>query len=106
MIIKAYTKIPQQLINSIDKKIKDNDLKTWDIVKNGKDEILYSHTPDQWKEVAMPKPYIESDHVCFKISWWNKKGPPDETTKGYITGRFIEILMVHFREYFTHLEVK
>lgn len=58
MIIKAYTKIPQQLINSIDKKIKDNDLKTWDIVKNVKDEILYSHTPDQWKEVAMPKPYI------------------------------------------------
>jgi hypothetical protein len=40
MIIKAYTKNPKLLLNLIDKKIKDNDLKTWDIVKNAKDEIL------------------------------------------------------------------
>jgi hypothetical protein len=105
MTITTYTKNPKQLINSISKKITDNDLKTWDIVEDSEGEILYTHTPAQWNETAMPKPYIETDHVCFKIIWWENE-EPDEATKGYIIGRFTEILMVHFREQFTHLEIK
>ena len=54
----------------------------------------------------MPKPQVFDDRVEFQISWWNKTGEPDEAIKGYITGRFIEILMVHFRDQFTKLEIK
>jgi hypothetical protein len=31
-----------------------------------------------------------------------QKEEPDEATKGYITGRFTEILTVYFRAQFTH----
>lgn len=46
MIIKTYINNLNQLINNIDKKITGNDLKIWNIVKNDKNEILYSHTTD------------------------------------------------------------
>lgn len=106
MKIIAFTNQPTALKNSINKKINDNELKTWEIVKNNENEVLYSHTPDQWKEKAMPKPYIYDNRVVFIIKWWNQNEDPDEATKGYILGRFVEILMVHFREKFTHLEIK
>lgn len=106
MKIIAYTDNPTALKNTIDKKINDNELKTWKIVKNDKKEVLYSHTPEQWNEKALLKPFIFDDKVEFEITWWNKNGAPDEATKGYIIGRFVEILMVHFRDKFTHLEIK
>jgi hypothetical protein len=106
MKIIAFTNQPTALKNAIDKKINNNELKTWEIVKNKENEVLYSHTPDQWKEKAMPKPYIHDNNVEFAINWWTKNEEPDEATKGYMIGRFVEILMVHFREKFTHLEIK
>ena len=54
----------------------------------------------------MPKPYIYDNRTKFKIRWWNRNGELDEATKGYIIGRFTEILMVHLRKQFTHLEIK
>lgn len=106
MKIIAYTHNPSTLKNAIDKKVEDKELKTWDIVKDDKYEVLYSHNPEQWKEKALLKPYILQEKVEFKIRWRTKNGEPDEATKGYITGRFVEILMVHFRNQFTKLEIK
>jgi hypothetical protein len=106
MIIKAISKNPQKLINAIDKAIKDEDLKTWIIVHNDKNENLYSHSPDQWNEKAIFKPHIYDDYVSFIMTWWKKNGEPDQETKGYILGRFIEILMVHFTNHFDSIEVK
>ena len=106
MKIIAFTSNSSSLKKTIDKKIEDNELKTWEILKNDKDEVLYSHIPEQWKERAMLKPNILNDRIEFEINWWRKNGEPDEATKGYITGRFVEILMVHFRNQFTKLEIK
>lgn len=106
MKIIAFTSNSSSLKKTIDKKIEDNELKTWEILKNDKDEVLYSHIPEQWKERAMLKPNILNDRIEFEIKWWSKNGEPDEATKGYITGRFVEILMVHFRNQFTKLEIK
>jgi hypothetical protein len=105
MKIIAYTNTPNALKNAIDKKINDKELKTWEIVKSDKKEVLYSHIPEQWREKAMPKPEIFKNKVEFNIRWWDDK-KPEESTKGYILGRFVEILMVHFRDKFTHLEIK
>ena len=46
MKIIAYSDNPTALKNAIDKKINDNELKTWQIVKNDKNEVLYNHTPE------------------------------------------------------------
>ncbi len=105
MKIIAYTDSPTVLKNAIDKKINDNELKTWQIEKSDKKEVLYSHTPEQWNEKAMPKPKVFTNKLEFDIKWWDDK-EPDEATKGYILGRFVEVLMVHFRNEFSHLEIK
>ncbi len=105
MKIIAYTDNPTGLKNAIDEKIIDNELKTWEIVKNIKKEVLYNHNREQWNEKAMPKPYIYNNRIEFIIKWWNKNEEPDEAIKGYIIGRFIEILMVHFREKFIYLKI-
>ena len=106
MKIIAYTNTPDALKKAIDKKISSNETKTWEIVFNKKNEALYSHSPEQWKEKAMLKPYIHENILEFRISWWNKNEEPNEETKGYILGRFVEILIVHFKEKFTHLEIR
>jgi hypothetical protein len=106
MKIIAYTSNPITLKNAIDKKITDKELKTWEIVTNNKKENLYSHMREQWKEKAMSKPYIYKDRVEFNIRWWKKNEEPNDETKGYIVGRFVEILMVHFKDKFTYLEIK
>ncbi len=104
MKIEALTENPQQLVNAINKAITDGTVKTWAIVKNDQSENLYSHTPDQWAEKAMLKPQISNDRTTFFISWWAKNTEPTHEVKGYITGRFTEILLVHFANYFTSLQ--
>ena len=104
MKINAITKEPQQLVNAIDKAIKDEVIKTWGIVVNDKKETLYTHIPEQWNETAMLKPNIYKDKVSFVVAWWKKNDEPDEETKGYILGRFTELLMVHVKDYFELLE--
>lgn len=104
MRIEAITEEPQKLINAINKAIKDEDLKTWSKIVDKKDETLYSHLPLQWNEKAMLKPNIQKDKVRFLMVWWDKNEQPTDETKGYILGRFTEILIVHFKNYFTHLQ--
>lgn len=57
MKIIVYTNTPGTLKKVIDK-ISSDETKTWEIVFNNKNKALYSHSPEQWKEKAMPKPYI------------------------------------------------
>ncbi len=104
MKIDAVTNTPKALVDAINKAITDENLKTWAIVYNDKKELLYSHTPQQWAEKAMMKPSIKEDRVTFLVSWWSKNGDPGKEVSGYILGRFTEILVVHFRNYFSRLE--
>jgi hypothetical protein len=104
MRIDALTDSPQKLVDAINKAIKDGDLKTWKRVENNKQETLYSHTPEQWAEKAMLKPKVHSDKATFLIAWWSKNDEPTLEVKGYVLGRFTEVLMVHFTSYFTKLE--
>ena len=104
MKIDALTNTPQQIVDAINKAIKDGDLKTWKRVENDKKETLYSHTPEQWDEKAMVKPNVHKDRTTFTITWWSKNEEPSLEVKGYILGRFTEILLVHFQAYFTKLE--
>jgi hypothetical protein len=104
MEINALTDSPQSLINAINKAINDKSLKTWEVKKNDKGEILYSHSPEQWSEKAMLKPIIHANKVQFIMAWWTSSSTPGDDVKGYILGRFTEILVVHFKEHFSKLE--
>ncbi len=105
MEINAITNSAKELKDAINKKIKDGELKTWEIVRNKDQEVLYSHIPEQWNQKAMVKPFIGKQKLTLAIRWW-KHEKSNEATSGYILGRFTEILMVHFKEHFQYLEIK
>lgn len=105
MEITVYTKNAKNLLSKISQKITDDELKTWDIVKDADKNDLFSHTPEQWKEKAMLKPKINVDNLKLSICWWTGK-ELEERVKGYILGRFIEVLMVHFRKEFDNIKIE
>ena len=105
MEIIVHTKRPSTLIDSIKRGINDGELKTWEIKLDNKGEILFNHLPVQWNDKALIKPYISYEKLTLKIVWWNGH-EPEENIKGYIIGRFTEILMVHFRRQFDFLEIR
>ena len=104
MKIDAITNNGQQLINAINKALNEGALKTWKRVQGADDSMLYTHTPEQWNEVVIIKADVFGAKVQFDMAWWNNRPEPSQEIKGYVTGRFTEVLMVHFRNYFTKLE--
>ena len=103
MKIEAITKKAEALYNVINKAIEDDELKTWEILKDKDGNVLYSHSPEQWSGTAMLKPILEEEKLILKLVSWKGKDEPTIATKGYITGRFTEALLVHFNKHFTQL---
>lgn len=101
MKIIAFTDNAQPLIKLINEKIDSKKNGTWKYKKD-EEAIIYSHT-NQWKNIV--KPCFYNDRVEFEIVC-REKNEEHLESKGYITGRFVELLMVHFRNQFTNLEIK
>ena len=106
MTIIIYTKSPQSLYKAINSKINNDELKTWEILKDSQDKLYYNHTPEQWTNKVLLKPLNHTDGLQLTIKYWENNKEPDDATKGYILGRFTEILMVHFRNYFEKIELQ
>ena len=104
MRIEAFATSPNQLVVAIDKAMNAASLKTWKLLKDGGGNVLYTHTPNQWNEEAFIQPQARPDRIIFAITPGKGKPTPTKETEGYYLGRFTEILLVHFRNYFTKLE--
>lgn len=104
MNIIAHTTKAQELISRIKTKIDKQEIKTWEIKKSDSD-IVYNHNPEQWSDKALIRPENHNKGLLFEIVWWDKNGEPEVEIKGYIIGRFTEMLMVHFRDQFEYLEI-
>lgn len=83
--------------------LQDGQLKTWEIVLSTDNDILYNHTPEQWSLKAVIHPVATASGVEFRVDWPIEKDVPNEETQGYYLGRFVEILMVHFKYEFEYL---
>jgi len=105
MKIIVYTDNAKGLYDSINYKIKKGELKTWEIKLASNNEVLYNHSPEQWSDRVLLMPNDHIHGIVINTKSWSDQPTPDEATKGYIIGRFVEILMVHFRGYFTKLEI-
>ena len=106
MTIIIHTKNTESLYKAINSKINNGELKTWEIKKDLEGKIFYNHSPDQWTDKVLLKPLNNINGLQLEINWWENKQEPDDATKGYILGRFTEILMVHFRKYFEKVELQ
>lgn len=105
MQIIARTTEPNGLINAIVKAINEGKLKTWEQTTNDKNEVLFRHSPDQWISVLIKPKALNNDEASFAINWWKKDGEPEFHKQGYVLGRFVEVLMVHFKDYFAYLTI-
>ena len=107
IIIHTKSRRQEPLLTAINKKIKNGELKTWELKEHGKQEdVLYNHTPDQWSGRVLLKPTDHEKGLEVFTTRWSTSPEPDEAAKGYIIGRFVEVLMVHFRTNFDLLEVR
>lgn len=106
MTIIIHTKSPESLYKAINSKIINDELKTWEIKEDSEGKVLYNHSPHQWTDRVLLKPINCTFGLQLEINWWSNQQEPDDATKGYILGRFTEILMVHFRKYFEKIELK
>lgn len=102
-------------INTIIKCIKaqkdpqNKGIDTWNIKKINGEELLV-HTPDQWGNIGCLSltPNDTNDKIEVKFYYW--KGYPMKDRTGeedkYLLGRFTELMLVHFNEQYTSINIR
>lgn len=93
------------LWGKIKKDIADENIKTWNVVKNSDGNEYLTHNPSQWINKALIKPSFETkpERLILSITWW-KGQVPTEYIKGFYVGRFTEVLLEHYRKDYSKLE--
>lgn len=107
MKIKIITAQPKALQDALKKKMDDQELRTWRVDSSNTNPILFNHTPEQWLDQVLLKPTINLNYgyLLIEINHWAHIGEPDEKKAGYVLGRFLEILIVHFQKYYDKIEI-
>jgi hypothetical protein len=96
MALTVSTKIPTELLLIICKAIKEGEIKTWSVDKEGN----FTHTLPQWKNEAWLRPKIVTGDLIFTIIPQARKAISREIYAVY-HGRFIEMLLAHFDSNFS-----
>jgi hypothetical protein len=96
MALTVKTSQPAQLLAKVKKAIDDRKIDTWTYDSDGD----FTHSPPQWKDKAWLKPKIEQGELTFRILGQENVRILREVY-GVYHGRLIEMLLVHFPQYFT-----
>ena len=104
------TKDAKKLNSKIFNAIKD-DLETWEVEKdNGGFSIYYHSTKSkQWENKLYIKPFTtdnDNSKLYLIVTEIDGKIIDFEKDFGYLMGRFLEILIVHFSDYYNKIEIK
>lgn len=107
MKIIAHTKKPAALAAFITFAIIKGEHKTWKQKKGTNGKILSVHSPesDQWDDLGV-EAIMKDASLVFQIVSTRENAVVDNSRKGYIAGRFTEILLVHYKGYFEFLEIR
>ncbi|WP_343659907.1 hypothetical protein [Chryseobacterium sp.] len=105
MKITVHCKNADSLLKKIKSRLNSEESKTWEIKLNANDEPLFNHSPNQWSEKVLLKPSKVDNGLLIETKYWRGRDVPAEEIKGYVIGRFVEVLMVHFRKEFDFIEV-
>lgn len=89
-----------------------NNIETWEIKLTSDDERRLVHTTNQWEDKGnieiMSKRNSNNHIVIAKFHYW-RKFPADQRTrdeKDYYYGRLTELLLVHFKEYYSDITIR
>jgi hypothetical protein len=99
------TQSAEALKNKILKYSENDTLKTWLIRKDSAGNKYLTHEPAQWLDKALLRFDVNASQLEVSLTWWDGKEKPSEDLKGYYIGRFIEVLLVHFRNDFITLTI-
>lgn len=91
MAIEVITKLPYLLVSQIKEAIKNKDIITWDYDSDGD----FTHSVDQWVNLAWMHPYVFGDKVIFGMIGRVRNNVTVEEY-GVYHGRFVEMLLGHF----------
>lgn len=109
MQIIIHTDDAKKLNSNILSNIK-NKLETWEVKKDKKGYNVYYHSTKskQWENELYIKPYINdiNDKLYFRVTKIYGESLDFENEFGYLMGRFMEILIVHFSEDYNKIEIK
>ncbi len=101
MAISVYTSKPKTLLRKIKAAINDSKIETWEYDSDGD----FTHTPDQWWEKAWFRPFVNSGLLRFNLVGLDNTRMT-KSTYGIYHGRFIEILLTHFRSDFVTISYR
>lgn len=96
MAIVTYTPKPKVFLNAIYEAIDNHKIVTWKYDK----ERDFTHTPDQWQNKAWLHPDVSIGILQFGLIS-EENVPMTKLVYGEYHGRFIEMLLTHFDEYFS-----
>lgn len=91
MAIYIKTKNPQHLIDNINKLIRDRDIVTWTVDREGD----YTIDRDQWRFRAWMRPVVEQNRLVIEIIQSRKFSLTSELY-GVYHGRFVTTILAHF----------
>jgi hypothetical protein len=91
-MVNVQTGAPQGLLTKIKRAIDAGHVATWEYDKDGD----FTHTPTQWRRKAWLRPSVESGALVLTLIR-HKEGVTTQEVYGVYHGRFIEMLLAHFR---------
>jgi hypothetical protein len=94
-MLTVSTYSPNSLLAKIKRAIDDRKVVTWAYDADGD----FFHTPEQWRKHAWLRPGIQSGALNLSIVK-NTRIPLTKEVYGVYHGRFLEMLLAHFRAVF------
>jgi len=96
MAVRVFCRNPTGLLQQIKDAIRTGSIQTWQVDQDGD----FTHSPEQWKNLAWFRPVIQPEKIVFKIL--ARTGVVmSKSTYAVYHGRFIEMLLTHFDEEFS-----
>ena len=103
MKINIKTSNPNALKNAIFSKANDGKLETWAIRKGINNNQYLTHTPDQWEDKALIEIASFNERLDITVNRWEGRSKPTAQEEGICIGRFVEVLLNHFQDYFDNI---
>jgi hypothetical protein len=103
--IQAYTTGPKAALKDIWTKMTAGDIETWE--GNAKGWFTHLGEGNQWKNKAWLEPTIVEKQALVLRLWFAKGLDPrkKESVRGVYLGRFSGMLVTHFGERFSNIEI-
>ncbi len=81
-------------------------LPTWGVVNTAQGDKLLTHTPEQWNERVLLVLSADTDsEIVVTASYWKNHEVPSLDDISFYFGRFVEILLAHYRDRISSIEI-